>query len=139
MLLFAFLSSLSRDKIEFVVLRGLFGVTIGFFSPLNFTILGEVTPKKIRGAAMTLIGLFYVFGELACCAIAYYTTDNLNVETGNWRGLLLYSSFLALFCFVLLLFWLDESPRYDLVMGNYDKAYATIEKMFATNYRQVGE
>ncbi len=129
------LSALSYDKFTFVLIRGLFGVTIGFFSPLNFTILAEVTPKKIRGAAMTLIGLFYVFGELACCAIAYYTTDNLNIETGNWRGLLLYSSFLALFCFVMLLFWLDESPRYDLVMGNYDKAYATIEKMFATNYR----
>jgi len=50
---------------------------------LNFTILGEITPKKNRGASMTLIGLFYVLGELFCCMIAYYTTDDLDFTNGN--------------------------------------------------------
>jgi len=86
---------------------------------------------------MTLIGLFYVFGELLCCLIAYLTTDNLNFTTGNWRGLLIFSSFLALISFVLLLFWLDESPRFDIIKGNYKKAFKIIDKMFSTNFREV--
>ena len=137
MFVLALASAFSQNTYTFVASRGLFGITIGVFSPLNFTILAEITPKKIRGSAMTLIGLFYVLGELVCCGIAYITTDNLNVETGNWRGLLIYSSFLALMCFIMLYFWLDESPRYNLVMQKYDEAFATIEKMFATNFREV--
>jgi len=86
---------------------------------------------------MTLIGLFYVFGELLCCLIAYLTTDNLNFTTGNWRGLLIFSSFLALISFVLLLFWLDESPRFDIIKGNYKKAFKIIDKMFSINFREV--
>jgi len=56
---------------------------------LNVTIIGmilvyaEITPKKNRGASMTLIGLFYVLGELFCCMIAYYTTDDLDFTNGN--------------------------------------------------------
>jgi MFS family permease len=103
MFIFAFFSSFANDFIELLIIRSLYGATNGFFSPLNFTILGEITPKKNRGAFMTLIGLFYVLGELFCCLVAYFTTDNLNFTTGNWRGLLMSSSFLALICFILLL------------------------------------
>ena len=120
MFAFALVSAFASNYWWFMSLRTLYGVTIGFFSPLNFTILGEITPKKRRGTAMTLIGLFYVFGELVCCLIAYYATNNLDFKNGNWRALLMYSSFMALICFVLLLFWLDESPRYNLITGKYE-------------------
>jgi len=78
MFVFAFISALTNNFYEFIILRSLYGVTVGFYSPLNFTILGEITPKKRRGTIMTLLGLFYVGGELVCCLIAYFTTDNLN-------------------------------------------------------------
>lgn len=88
---------------------------------------------------MTLMGLFYVGGELFCLFVAYFTTNDLQYSSGNWRGLLFYSSVLGLLCFILLLAWLDESPRYNLVKGNghYDEAFATIDKMFKANYKQV--
>jgi len=113
----SFLSAVSQDVYFFFAIRGLYYISLSVTILSILIGFAEITPKKNRGSAMTLIGLFYVFGELLCCLIAYLTTDNLNFTSGNWRGLLIFSSFLALISFVLLLLWLDESPRFSLIKG----------------------
>jgi MFS family permease len=77
MFVFSIASAFSENYWEFILLRTVYGITIGFFSPLNFTILGEITPKKRRGTIMTLLGLFYTGGEIFCLVVAYFTTNNL--------------------------------------------------------------
>lgn len=59
---------------------------------------------------LILIGIFYTFGELWVCLISLLTMKNLT--NGNWKLMLILSSFPALLVFILMYFFLIESPRY---------------------------
>ena len=70
-------------------------------------------------------------GELITCLLAYIFLDSFS--SGNWRGLLLWASLPSFFTFLLILFCLEESPRFLLVFKKYDKAFALLEKAIKQN------
>jgi len=97
MTIFGLISAFPPGILSFIFLRSLFGIVVGFYSPLAYTILAEITPAKNRGKFMTLLGVFYTMGELVACLIAMITLENL--DSGDWHGLLAFSSLPGLIAF----------------------------------------
>lgn len=131
MVIIGVISAFPPSVVTFVVLRGLFGIIVGFFSPLAYTILAEITPLKYRGKYMILISIFYTFGELISCGIAMLTLNNLT--TGNWHALLAWSTLPAFIAWVFSLIFLDESPRHEMMIGNYENGIKVLNKMYNVN------
>jgi len=137
MTIFGLISAFPPGILSFIFLRSLFGIVVGFYSPLAYTILAEITPAKNRGKFMTLLGVFYTMGELVACLIAMITLENL--DSGDWHGLLAFSSLPGLIAFFSTMFFLDESPRHELVLGNNENAFAVMEKMYKANNGRKSE
>ena len=129
--IFGGLSAFLSNLIGFIICRGLLGVVIGFYSPLSFTVLSEVTPANVRGRYMALIGAFYTLGELTACVVAYLTLDSLT--SGNTTALLLITTVPAIISFICFMIFLDESPRHELILGNSENAFRILEKMYLCN------
>lgn len=133
--IFGFSSAFSENFLILVIIRGLYGVTVGIISPLSATFVCEITPQKIRGKVLIFFGLFFTFGELMTCLIAYIFMDDLG--HGNWRAITIWSSIPGLLTFILCCFFLEESPRYLLVFRKYNQFYLLIDKILKLNSNSV--
>jgi len=100
--------------------------------PISFSMIAENTPIKQRGTILALIGIFYTLGELLVCFFAYFTLGK-NIEEGNWRVLLLLSSLSALLIVIGVHFYIEESPRFLLLSGNFEDSFKIIEIMAKQN------
>ena len=115
---FGFTSGLVNSLFSLVFLRLLFGVAGGIITPLSATYLSEISPQKIRGKVLVFATIFLTVGELITCLIAYLFLDSF--ASGNWRALVIWSSFPGIVTFILCLLFLEESPRYLLVSLKFD-------------------
>ena len=121
------LSAFPANIVVFILVRGLFGIVVGFFSPLIITLLVEITPTNVRGKFMMLFWVFYSLGGLITIFIAMIVLDSL--EHGNWHLLLAWSSVPAFIAWIGSIYFLDESPRHQLVLGHITNAFDILEKM----------
>ena len=128
---FTMLSSWSYDIIILIIVRVMVGLLVGFFGPLGGTILTEITPKHLRGKYMTSITFCLVLGQLYAAFIGYFLLDNL--DRGNWRVLLIFCSIPGILAGLLAYLFLDESPRYLMMVGKYDEAFEICEKISREN------
>lgn len=132
-----YIASFVKEQAEFMVLKGFYSIAEGLaFSAISILFI-EIVPMKRRGTIMSFFGLFYVIGEMLSLLVVYIGTDNLKDRTKAHLPIL--SAVIALLSFLLLLFTLDESPRYNLVKGNFEEAFKTLNRMFKVNFRQVSE
>ncbi|KAL4496579.1 hypothetical protein ABPG72_015940 [Tetrahymena utriculariae] len=130
----AILSAFAFEFISFTILRTIFGGFVGFIVPISFSVLAEITPIKQRGVILALVGIFYTFGELFVCLLAFLTLDNL--KTGNWRLLLALSTIPSFLIMVLSYLFLNESPRFCLFDGREEQAFQLIEQICQINRTQ---
>mmetsp|Transcript_2483 Transcript_2483/g.2112 ORF Transcript_2483/g.2112 Transcript_2483/m.2112 type:complete len:148 (+) Transcript_2483:595-1038(+) len=131
MIILGILSAFPPNLAAFMLIRTLFGVVAGVFSPLAYTILAEITPTQYRGRYMVLLGIFYVIGELTVCLIATVTLDNF--EGGNWNAMLVWTAIPAFFAWVASIFILDESPRQEMILGKTENSIKILKKMYMDN------
>lgn len=107
---------------------------MGFFGPLGFTMVAENVPINQRGMIVMVATALMFVGELWGCLVAVLTADNL--QTGNWSSMILWSSLSIILAFILNFFFLDESTRYLVVIGKWEKAYKLIDKMIKSNNKK---
>ena len=69
----------------------------------------------------------YIYGII----IGIATLDSFN--SGNWRGLVIWSSLPGLISLILSFFFLDESARFDLCACKFEQAFLIINKMIRYN------
>jgi putative MFS transporter len=132
MLILGTLCSYPPNLVFFIFLQTIFGVVVGIFSPLAHTIMAEITPLKYRGKYMVLLGINHVIGQLLCVVVAILTLDSL--ESGNWHVLMLCSvSVPALVAWLAAVFFLDESARHEMILGNYTSSVKILMKMYTEN------
>jgi len=136
MIILGVLSAFPPNIEVFILLRGLFGIIVGFFSPLAYTIMAEITPLKYRGKYMVLLGVFYTLGEIISCLIAIFTLEKL--DSGNWHALLAWSTFPALLAWISSLLLLDESARHEMMIGNHSNGIKILNKMYRENQGTTG-
>ena len=108
--IFALISAFATNYVSLLLIRASYGCLVGIQFPLCFTYLTEITPKENRGKYLVIAGGFFTIGELLTCFCAFFTLNG--ISSGNWRLLLVYVAQPALLCFLGVVFFLHESPRY---------------------------
>ena len=128
---FSMISAWSYNIVVLIIIRVVVGLFVGFFGPMAGTILTEITPRHLRGKYMTMMTFCLVLGQLYAAFIGYLLLENL--DKGNWRVLLIFCSIPAVLAGLLAYLCLDESPRYLMLVGNYEEAFSICEKISREN------
>nr|WP_058305951.1 sugar porter family MFS transporter [Gracilibacillus massiliensis] len=107
-------SAFAIDVTTLVLARILGGLGIGFASALSVTYISECAPPAIRGRLGSLYQLFTILGISATFYINYGVANSGTYEWGlelGWRWMLGYGTIPGII-FLILLFFIPESPRY---------------------------
>jgi MFS transporter, SP family, arabinose:H+ symporter len=117
--------SLSWDWYSLLVFRFIGGLGIGGSSVLGPMYIAEIAPAKWRGR---LVG-FFQFNVVAGILVAYlsnYLIGQAGFANAEWRWMLGVSGIPALF-FLLMLFFIPESPRWLVQKSRIQEARETLE------------
>lgn len=122
--IFSLFGAFSPNYTMFLILRFIAGFGLGGCIPVDYALVGEFSPRRIRGRVLTLLDLFWpigaTFAGLASLAV-------LDVQ-GNWRLMLAMMVIPAL-----LVFWIrrgmPESPIYLAQVGREAEAREIIDEL----------
>ena len=117
---------------HFVFYRILGGIGVGLASMLSPMYIAEIAPPKVRGNLVAWNQFAIIFGML----VIYFV--NFTISKGGsgdawlnsigWRYMFLSGSIPAIL-FLLLLFFVPETPRYLMLKGNESGARAVLDKL----------
>jgi len=117
---------------HFVFYRILGGIGVGLASMLSPMYIAEIAPPKVRGNLVAWNQFAIIFGML----VIYFV--NFGISKGGsgdawlnsigWRYMFLSGSIPAIL-FLLLLFFVPETPRYLMLKGNESGARAVLDKL----------
>ena len=120
-------TALSNNIIQFVILRFLLGVSIGISHPMTDCYIMETFSIWYRAKVVGFYKIFYIIGEFTTAIFALFTLESL--EEGNWRLLLVFMAIIALFTWIYLLIFFDESCRFLFFIGDEKQAFSVLEKI----------
>lgn len=124
--LFTVLGALSPAFWLFCIFRFCAGLGLGGCIPVDYALVGEFTPAKVRGRVLTAMDIWWPIGAtlcgLVCTALLSFTLID------NWRAMMLVMVLPAF-----LLFWIrrsvPESPMYLIRRGRHDEAREVIDSL----------
>ncbi|WP_433469456.1 MFS transporter [Spirillospora sp. CA-128828] len=124
--LFSVLGALSPGYGVFLAFRFLAGVGLGGCIPVDYALVGEFSPSRLRGKILSAMDVWWPIGATLCGLVATL----LEPADGNWRWMLTIMILPAL-----LLFWvrrgIPESPIYLVRTGREREARAVIDDLVA--------
>ena len=124
--------SAAVNNIElFIITRGLFGFIIGFTIPLAPSIISEITPMHLRGKGLVVVNFFFTLGKIYACFVAWFTLNDLT--SGNWRAMLVFCTLPTIVVWFGTWKFLDESPRYLVVVGRIEEGVNVLNKIGEKN------
>jgi putative MFS transporter len=126
--IFSVAGALSPNFLIFCLFRFFAGVGLGGCIPVDYALVGEFTPAKVRGRVLTAMDVWWPIGATLCGVVS---TSLLAVTAiDNWRLMLLVMVLPAL-----LLFWIrqsvPESPLYLVRRGREAEARKVIDQLVA--------
>ena len=114
------------------------GICVGAASVLSPMYIAEVAPARVRGKLVSLNQLTIILGILLSSIVNFWFGES-NLESENWRYMFL-SALLPSTLFLILLFFIPESPRWLLTKaGNDDKASSVLQKIYSRNSEFIHE
>ncbi|WP_037184575.1 MFS transporter [Rhodococcoides fascians] len=124
--LFSVLGALSPNFETFVLLRFLAGFGLGGCIPVDYALVSEFSPRRIRGKVLSAMDGWWPIGATICGVVATLLVP-IDGDV-RWRIMLLFMILPAL-----LLFWvrrgIPESPIYLAKVGREAEARAIIDGM----------
>lgn len=121
---FSIFGAVSLNYEMFILMRFLAGIGLGGCIPVDYALVSEFTPKKVRGRVMTALNLWWPIGVTFAGVSSLLL---LNVQE-NWRWLLTLMVLPAL-----LIFWIrrgiPESPIYLSKAGRETEARQVIDDL----------
>lgn len=124
--LFSVLGAFSPNFEIFVLLRFCAGFGLGGCIPVDYALVSEFSPRRIRGKVLSAMDGWWPIGATVCGVVATMLVP-INGDT-RWRVMLLFMVLPAL-----LLFWvrrgIPESPIYLAKVGREAEARAVIDDM----------
>lgn len=128
-------SAIPSSLLTFVIARFIGGLGIGAASMLSPLYIAEIAPSNKRGRLVTLYQLAIVIGinliYFVNMQIAAAGDETWNVEMG-WRYML-GSGTLPALLFLILLFFVPESPRWLIKRNRNKEALNTLERVNGTD------
>ncbi len=124
-------SAFAIDVTTLVLARILGGFGIGFASAISVSYISECAPPAIRGRLGSLYQLFTILGICATFYINYGVANSGTYEWGldvGWRWMLGYGTIPGIL-FMILLFFIPESPRYLIQVGKEKEAYEILKRI----------
>jgi SP family arabinose:H+ symporter-like MFS transporter len=94
------------------------GLCVGAASVLSPMYIAEVAPARIRGKLVSFNQLSIILGILISSVCNFYFGDN-DLNSPNWRYMLL-SALVPSVIFLILLFFIPESPRWLILQSHND-------------------
>jgi SP family xylose:H+ symportor-like MFS transporter len=127
------------DVYSFVVYRIIGGIGVGLASMISPMYIAEIAPAKIRGKLVSFNQFAIIFGMLVIYFVNYFIAkqgDEQWLITDGWR-LMFLSGAIPAGIFILLLFFVPETPRYLVLTGKEDKALSVLKKIAGNNQAKV--
>lgn len=117
---------------HFVFYRILGGIGVGLASMLSPMYIAEIAPPKVRGNLVAWNQFAIIFGMLVIYFVNYGISragsGDVWLNSIGWRYMFLSGSIPA-GLFLLLLFFVPETPRYLMLKGNESGARAVLDKL----------
>jgi len=119
------------DVYSFVIYRIIGGIGVGLASMISPMYIAEIAPAKIRGKLVSFNQFAIIFGMLVIYFVNYFIAkqgDEQWLVTDGWR-LMFLSGAIPAGIFILLLFFVPETPRFLVLNGQEDKALKVLNKI----------
>jgi len=129
---------------SFIVYRILGGIGVGLASMLSPMYIAEIAPPKVRGNLVACNQFAIIFGMLVIYfvnfGISKAGSGDLWLNSIGWRYMFL-SGAIPAGLFLLLLFFVPETPRYLMLKGNESGARAVLAKLVSAEdgEREISE
>ena len=120
----------------FLVARFIGGIAIGIASGLSPMYIAEVAPTSIRGKLVTLNQLTIVIGILAAQIVNWRIAGTHGAdwnEALGWRWMF-WATAIPAAAFLILAFFIPESPRFHALKARYDEAGKTLARIGGEAY-----
>lgn len=124
-------AALAPDFLQFVVYRILGGLAVGIASAVSPMYMSEVSPKDMRGRALSMEQFAIVLGALIVYIVNYLIAAHSSaswLETTGWRWML-GSEIVSCLIFCTTIFLIPESPRWHMIKGKEDRAFRTLSRI----------
>lgn len=116
---------------SFVIYRIIGGIGVGLASMISPMYIAEIAPAKIRGKLVSFNQFAIIFGMLVIYFVNYFIARMGNEQwliTDGWRWMF-FSGAIPAGIFIVLLFFIPETPRYLVLKGQEEKALKVLEKI----------
>lgn len=136
--------AVSADFTQLVIYRIIGGFGIGIVSIVSPVYISEVSPARVRGTMVSFYQLFITIGFLLAYLVNYLilkgaslgsTYPELGVRMFNneyWRGMLGCETIPDLL-FLIVIFFIPESPRWLIVKGHDSSALTILRKIYTSD------
>ncbi len=132
-------SGIATSSIEFIIYRLVGGLAVGAASILAPLYISEIAPPNIRGRLSTLqqlmivVGLFMAFmSNFSLVGISGGAEKELWMGFQTWSWMF-WAEILPAALFVIVLFFIPESPRYLVASNQSEKALKVLSTITNTN------
>lgn len=122
------------DMYSFVVYRIIGGIGVGLASMISPMYIAEIAPAKIRGKLVSWNQFAIIFGMVVIYFVNYYIALQGNEEwlkLEGWRWMF-FSGVIPAAIFLILLFFVPETPRYLVLQNKDEKALKVLNKIAGT-------
>jgi len=119
------------DVYSFVIYRIIGGIGVGIASMISPMYIAEIAPAKVRGRLVSFNQFAIIFGMLVIYFVNYFIAGRGDEEwlthTG-WRWMF-FSGAIPAVVFLILLFFVPETPRFLAIKGEDNKALGVLNKI----------
>lgn len=116
---------------SFVIYRIIGGIGVGLASMISPMYIAEIAPANTRGKLVSFNQFAIIFGMLVIYFVNYFIAkqgDEQWLITEGWRWMF-FSGAIPAGIFIILLFFIPETPRYLVLKGQEDKALKVLNKI----------
>ncbi len=127
------------DVYSFVIYRIIGGIGVGLASMISPMYIAEIAPAKTRGKLVSFNQFAIIFGMLVIYFVNYFIAkqgDEQWLITDGWRWMF-FSGAIPAGIFIILLFFIPETPRYLVLNGQEDKALKVLNKIAGESQAKV--
>ena len=129
------------DFTQLVIYRIIGGFGIGIVSIVSPIYISEVSPARVRGTMVSFYQLFITIGFLLAYLVNFFILKGAALDSGDpalgvrmfnneyWRGMLGCEAIPDLL-FLIVIFFIPESPRWLIVKGQDSRALAIMRRIY---------